>query len=221
MKRSHLPSCFASLVLAISLLAGNSASAQTKFYALGGMSNIYYHNTAHTGEPSLPAFYYGLEVDQYLGYHYAFTSGAFFLQGGYDNGASRWTNKFIQVPLGFKAASLGDIMGISAGINLNFLLSSQLREVADTLNNYYSADVTSACKKIQPEFFFGILFRLNRVTAQMKFAFALTNLYAPGVKQITDNIPKYYGSYYVYVLGKEEQKLTAWTSFITLSVRLF
>ena len=221
MKRSYLPSCIASLLLAAALLAPGTGWAQTKFYALGGMSDIYYHNNSHPGEPSLRKFYYGLEVDHYLDYHYAFTSGAFFLQGGYDNGTSRWTNKFIQVPLGFKAASLGDIMGVSAGINLNFLMSSQLRELADTLNNYYSADVTSACKKIQPEFFFGILFRLNRVTAQMKFAFAMTNLYAPGVKQITDNVPKYYGSYYVYVLGKEEQKLTAWTSFFTLSVRLF
>jgi hypothetical protein len=216
-------SLFFYLALTACVLTGATqhCSGQTKFYISGGQSDIYYHNRAHTDEPSLRKLYYGLEVDRYLDYHYALTSGVFFLQGGYDNGSSRWTNQFIQVPVGIKIAPLGEILGISAGINFNGLLSSHLRELADTLGNYYSANVTSAMKKIQPDFFFGLLIRLNRVTLQMKFSYALTNRFSTGVKTITDPIPKYYGSYYTYVLGKEEHRLTESTSFLTLSVRLF
>jgi hypothetical protein len=195
--------------------------SQTKFYATGGFSSIYYHNKANSGLPSIPSLYYGVEVDRYLDYHYALTSGAFFLQGGYDNSVSRWTNQYIQVPIAIKAASLGDIMGISAGINLNYLLHSQLRELADTLGHYYTANVTPAMKKIQPDLFFGIIIRLNRITVQTRFAFAITNRYSTGVKEITDNIPKYYGSYYAYVLGKDQQKLAATTTLFTLAYRIF
>ena len=203
------------------MLAASDAFGQTKFYVLGGMSDVYYHNTANSGLPTIRKFYYGLEVDRYLDYHYALTTGVFYLQGGYDNGASRWYNKFVQVPVGIKMASLGDQFGISAGLNFNYLLSSHLTELADTLNNYNSVDVTRAMKKIQPEFYFGLLFRLNRVTAQFKMAFALTNRYSTDVKTITDPVQTYYGSFYVYDLGKQEKKLTAWTTFLTLSVRLF
>jgi len=202
-------------------LGGYPGEAQTKFYFSGGQSDIYYHNPYHTDIPTIRKLFYGLEVDRYLDYHYAFTSGVFLLQGGYDNGTSRWTNQFIQVPLGIKVAPLGEILGISAGFNINYLRNSQLKELADTLGHYYSADVTSVMHKIQPDFFFGLLVRLNRVTLQMKFAFALTNRFSAGVKDITDRIPKYYGSYYAYVIGKEEQKLTATTTFVTLSVRVF
>jgi hypothetical protein len=209
--------CVLSALLGLSV----ACNAQTKFYLLGGMSSIYYHNDAHSSDPALGNFYYGLEVDKYLDYHYALTSGVFLLKGGYDNGISRWTNKFIQVPLGIKIAPIGDVVGISAGVNFNFLIDSQLREVADTLNHYYTVDVTSAMAKIQPDLYFGLLIRLNRVTLQMKFAFAITNRYSKEVKAITDAVPKYYKSYYASVLGKEDQSLTSSSTFITLSVRLF
>ncbi len=124
MKRSHLQ-LFVSFCLLMTWLVPHHGRAQTKFYALGGLSNIDYHNKAYPDEPALRNFYYGVEVDRYLDYHYALTSGAFFLQGGYDNGVSRWTNQFIQVPIGIKAASLGDVLGISTGINLNYLVNLQ------------------------------------------------------------------------------------------------
>ncbi len=223
MNTSQAGKCAAQfLVLAFNILAFHlPVFSQTKYYITAGMSDIYYHNDANSGMPSLRKFYYGVEVDKYLGYHFALTSGAFYLEGGYDNNISRLTNKFIQVPIGIKAASLGDQFGISLGININYLIESQLRELCDTLNNYMTTHVTSAMPKIQPDFFFGLLFRLNRVTLQMKFAFALTNRFSTGVKTITDQNPCYYGSYYAYVIGKEEQKLTAWTTFLTLSYRLF
>ncbi len=171
--------------------------------------------------PTLPKLYYGIEVDKYLTYNYAITTGAFYMEGGYDNNISRWFNKFIQVPVGIKMASLGDKIGIVAGININYLLNSKLTEVCDTLGNYHTDDVTKALKKIQPDFFWGLLFRLNRVTAQMKFSHALTNRFSTGVQKITDQNPCYYGSYYAYVIGEEQKKLKAWTTYFTLSVRLF
>jgi hypothetical protein len=197
-------------------------NAQTKFYGVIGLADLYYHNSANSGMPTISGnLYYGVEVDRYLDYHYAFTTGALYMKGGYDNGASRWTNSFIQVPLGIKMASLGDQIGIHAGINLNFLLNSELREQADPQHNYYTVDVTSAMQKIQPDFYFGLLFRLNRITMQFKYCFALTNRYSTGVKAITDTIPKYYASFYADELGKEEAKLTCWTTIFTLSYRVF
>ena len=96
------------------MLTFSGLFGQTKYYATVGYGSIYYHNKANGGMPTLSNVYYGLEVDHYLDYHYAFTTGAFFLQGGYDNKASRMVNKFIQVPVGIKMASLGDQLGISA-----------------------------------------------------------------------------------------------------------
>src|SRR5436189_6379923 len=98
------------IIITISILATacNDSHAQTKFYGTFGVGSLYYHNSANGGIPTTSAIYYGVEIDRYLDYHYAFTTGVLYLKGGYDNSASRWTNEFIQVPLGIKMASLGD-----------------------------------------------------------------------------------------------------------------
>jgi hypothetical protein len=211
------------LCLAVSILTFyfGAVNGQTKFYAVAGIGSLYYHNSANGGIPTTTATYYGVEIDKYLDYHYAFTTGVFYLQGGYDNSASRWTNTYIQVPLGIKMASLGDQFGIELGFDVNYLLHSELRERADPQNNYYTLDVTSAMKKIQPDFYFGLLFRLNRVTAQWKMSFSLTNRYSTDVKAMTDPLLTYYSSFYADDLGKEEPKLTCWTQLLKVSVRLF
>ena len=195
--------------------------AQTKTYLLIGQADINYHNKNNEGMPDIPRLYYGIEVDKYLNYNYALTTGAFYMEGGYDNGLSRLFNKFVQVPVGIKMASLGSNLGIVAGVNFNYLLNSRLTEICDTLANYHSQDVTKAMKKIQPDLFWGLLIRLNRVTVQIKFSHAITNRFSTDVQKITDQNPCYYGSYYAYVIGKEEKKMKAMTSYFTLSVRLF
>lgn len=207
--------------LLLTCFGGYRASAQTKTYFTIGRSDMFYHNKENSDIPSLPRWYYGVEVDKYLNYNYALSTGVYYIEGGYDNSISRWLNKFIQVPVGIKMAALGDKFGIVAGVNFNYLLKSQLTELCDTLGHYHTDVVTSALKRVQPDFAWGLLIRLNRVTAQMKFSHALTNRFSTKVKTITDQNPCYYGSYYAYIIGKEEQKLKVMTTYFTLSVRLF
>lgn len=219
--RIQKPFSFLFLGLLLTYFCGYETSAQVKTYFTVGRSDMFYHNKKNSDIPSLSRWYYGIEVDKYLNYNYALSTGAYYIEGGYDNGISRWFNKFIQVPVGIKMAALGDKFGIVAGLNFNYLLKSQLTELCDTLGNYHTDEVTSALKRVQPDFAWGLLFRINRVTAQMKFSHALTNRFSTKVQTITDQNPCYYGSYYAYIIGKEEQKLKVMTTYFTLSVRLF
>jgi hypothetical protein len=212
----------APVLLLLFVFSVTISTAQTKTYLTGGFTSYSYKTKDEAlTRGKIKAFFYGLEVDHYVSYHYAISTGAFYLHGGYDNGPSKWDNTFIQVPLGIKAASLGDVLGITVGVNLNYLLKSTLREVADTLGNYVSTDVTKACPKLQPDFFFGILIRRNRVTLLMKPSFSLTNRYSTKVKEITDRNNVYYGSWYAYVLARNDHKLKASGTQISLSIRLF
>jgi hypothetical protein len=204
------------------LLIHSPTVAQTKTYLTVGLINYLYKTKSEaltTGKIS--GLLYGIEVDQYINYHYAISTGAIFHHGGYDNGPSKWDNQFIQIPLGIKAASLGDILGISAGINFNYLLKSTLRETADTLGNTVTTDVTKAFKRIQPDFFFGIHIRLKRLTINMKPSFSLSNRYSTKVKDITDQNPVYYGSWYAYVLAPQDHKLKASGFMVSAAIRLF
>jgi hypothetical protein len=204
------------------LLANLTLVAQTKTYLTSGLVNYMYKTkTEALSKKKQNSIFIGIEVDRYLNYHYALTTGAIYFQGGYDNGPSQWQNHFIQVPLGIKAASLGDVIGITAGINFNYLVKSTLREVCDTLNNYVNTDVTKAFHKIQPDFFFGIIIRLKRISLGIKPSFSLTDRFSTEVKTITDKNACYYGSWYAYVLPKDSSKLKASAFQFSLSVRLF
>jgi hypothetical protein len=212
----------ASVLLFLLSFSTEMAYAQTKTYFTGGLTSYSYKTKgASLTRGDIKAFFYGLEVDHYISYHHAISTGVFYLHGGYDNGPSKWDNTFIQIPLGIKAASLGEVLGITVGINFNYLLKSTLREVADTVGNYVSTDVTRAFPKIQPDFFFGILIRRNRFTFMMKPSFSLTNRYSTKVKEITDQNNVYYGSWYAYALAKNDHKLKASGTQISLSIRLF
>ena len=215
--KKHLAASLLLLLLSYSFLA-----AQTKTYLTLGFTDYSYSTKQESlTRGDIKSFYFGVEVDKYMNYHYAITTGAVYLHGGYDNGPSEWDNRFIQVPLGLKAASMGDILGISGGINFNYLLKSTLREVADTLGNYVSTDVTKAFHKIQPDFFFAVIIRLKRMTIGMKPSFSLTNRYSTKVKDITDQNKVYYGSWYAYVLAKDDHKLKANAFYFSASFRLF
>jgi hypothetical protein len=203
------------------LLFGVRASAQTKTYLTCGLINYSYKTKSEIlSKKNANSFFFGVEVDRYISYHYAITSGAIYMHGGYDNGPSKWDNHFIQVPLGIKAASLGEVLGITMGVNFNYLVKSSLHEVCDTLNNYVTTDVTKAFHKIQPDFFFGIIVRLKRITIGIRPSLSLTNRFSSKVKDITDKNACYYESWYAYVLGKD-QKLKATAFQFSLSVRMF
>jgi hypothetical protein len=205
------------------LLAGNTIlTAQTKTYLTSGLINYMYKTKTETlSKKKQNSVFIGIEVDHYLNYHYALTTGAIYFKGGYDNGPSKWDNHFIQIPLGIKAASLGDVIGITAGVNFNYLVKSTLHEVCDTLNHYVTTDVTKAFHKIQPDFFFGIIIRLKRVSLGIKPSFSITDRYSTEVKAITDKNACYYGSWYAYALGKDSPKLKANAFQFSLSIRMF
>ena len=205
----------------LSLLFVDHASAQTKTYLTCGLINYSYKSKSEVlAKKKANSFFFGVEVDRYVSYHYAIATGAIYIRGGYDNGPSKWDNHFIQVPLGIKAASLGEVLGITTGVNFNYLVKSTLHEVCDTLNNYVTTDVTRAFHRIQPDFFFAIIIRLKRITIGIKPSLSLTNRYSTKVKDITDKNACYYGSWYAYVLGKD-QKLKATAFQFSLSVRMF
>ena len=209
-------------LLFLLLLSYSLVFSQTKTYVTFGLINYGYSTKGEAlTAGNIKTFLYGIEVDQYINYHYAISTGALFHHGGYDNGPSKWDNHFIQVPIGIKAASLGDILGISAGVNFNYLLKSTLNEIADTLGNRVTTNVTKAFHKIQPDFFFGINIRLKRITINIKPSFSLGNRYSTKVKDITDKNPVYYGSWYAYVLAKDDHKLKASGFMMSASLRLF
>lgn len=166
-------------------------------------------------------YFFGLGIDKYISYHYAISTGAVFLHGGYDNGISKWDNRFVRVPLYIKAASLGETIDLFMGLDFNVLLKSTLDEAADTLANRVTTDVTSAFARVQPDFTFGTAYRLKRITLGMKYSLSLTNRYSTRVKDITDRNPVYYGSWYAYSLSKEDHKLRSTVIQVYLSVRLF
>ncbi|HEV8511852.1 MAG TPA: hypothetical protein VGQ59_01160 [Cyclobacteriaceae bacterium] len=212
--------------------ASSLCSGQTKVYLTGGYFSYQYHNVNYYSQLTPPLFV-GLEVDKYIGYHYAITTGINYFRAGYDDYYItndtrinyQWKNNFLQIPLGIKLASKGDILGIMVGVNFNVLLNSSLHELADSLNNYtnyITTDVTSAFSRIQPDFFFGLQGRASRFTVSLRISTSLTNRYSTKVKDITDNTSAYYGSYYAYILGKEEDnKLKTFGAQLSLSIRLF
>ena len=215
------------------ILASCFCAGQTKVFLTGGYFSYQYHNVNYYS-PVTPPLFAGLEVDKYIGYHYAITTGINYFRAGYDDHYYtsndvrinyQWKNNFLQVPLGIKLASKGEVLGIMVGINFNVLLNSSLHELADSLNNYtnyITTDVTSAFPKIQPDFFFGLQYRASRFTVSFRITNSLTNRYSTKVKEITDNTSAYYGSYYVYVLGRQEDyKLKTFGAQLSLSIRLF
>lgn len=221
----------------IFLVAFTTASTvclgQTKVFLTGGYYSYQYHNNNYYSTVS-PSLFAGLEVDKYIGYHYAITTGINYFRAGYDdyyniaNGDRinyQWKNDFLQIPLGLKLASKGDVLGVVVGVNFNLLLNSSLRELGDSLNNYsdyVTTDVTSAFSRIQPDFFFGLQFRASRFTISWRISNSLTNRYSTKVKEITDNNGAYYGSYYAYILGKQEDnKLKTFGMQFSISIRLF
>lgn len=191
----------------------------------------YHHNTYY--DALRPPLFAGVEVDRYIGYHFAITSGVTYFRAGYAGSydyknasvSYKWQNDFLQIPLGLKMASKGDLLGIMVGVNFNVLLRSSVRELADSLNNfsdYIATNVTSAMPVIQPDFFFGLQVRTSRLTISMRMSTSLTNRYSTKVKSITDNNGAYYGSYYAYILGEAEgNKLKATGFMLSVSTRLF
>jgi len=215
------------------ILAPCVCSGQTKVYLTGGYFSYQYHNVNYYSQLTPPLFV-GLEVDKYIGYHYAITTGINYFRAGYDDHYYtatdarinyQWKNNFLQIPVGIKLASKGDVLGIMVGINFNVLLNSSLHELADSLNNYtnyITTDVTSAFARIQPDFFFGLQYRASRVTVSFRISTSLTNRYSTKVKDITDNNGAYYESYYAYLLGKDEDHtLKTFGAQLSLSIRLF
>lgn len=207
--------------LLLACFFAGSVSAQTKTYLTGGLSSFTYSTKSQPLTTLGNNFFVGVEVDKYISYHYAITTGASWVTGGYDNGVSKWTNRFVRVPLYIKAASLGETMGIFMGLDLNVLAKSTLNEVADTLNNRVTTDVTKAFPRVQPDFTFGLAWRLKRVTMGFKYSFALTNRYSVKVKDITDLNTAYYGSWYAYSKEMDAHKLKASVFQVYVALRMF
>jgi hypothetical protein len=201
--------------------ACNGLGAQTKMYLTGGVSSFTYSTKSEALNNRGNKYFIGAEIDKYISYHYAVTTGASWVNGGYDNGVSKWTNKFVRVPLYIKSAPLGETIGIFVGIDFNILLKSTLNEVADTLSNRVTTDVTSAFPRVQPDFTFGLAYRMKRMTFGMKYSFALTNRYSTKVGQLTDRNNVYYGSWYAYSKTMDDHKLKASVIQLYLSVRMF
>jgi len=215
---SKLPPGFS--ILFICIFAGNTLYAQTKTYLTAGVSSFNY-STKSEGLSNRNKYFVGVEIDKYISYHYAVTTGASLVNGGYDNGVSKWNNRFVRVPLYIKAASLGETMGIFVGLDFNVLMKSTLTEVADTVGNKVTTDVTKAFPRVQPDFTFGLAYRLKRVTLGMKYSLALTNRYSMKVKDITDKNNVYYGSWYAYSKTMDDHKLKASVIQVYLSLRIF
>lgn len=199
----------------------NNLDAQTKTYLTGGASSFTYKTKSEALSTKGNSYFVGIEIDKYINYNYAITTGASWVKGGYDNGVSQWTNRFVRVPVYIKAAAMGETVGIFMGLDFNVLVKSTLNEVADTLNHRVTTDVTSAFPRIQPDFTFGLLFRMKRVTAGFKASFALTNRYSMKVKELTDRNNVYYGSWYAYSSTMDDHKLKATVIQIYLGVRVF
>lgn len=195
--------------------------AQVKTYLTAGASSYTYSTKSEALTTNGNSYFAGVTVDKYVSYHYAISGGATFLRGGYDNGISKWDNRFIRVPLYLKAAPLGETLDLFAGLDFNILMKSTLKELADTLSNYVTTDVTSAFQRVQPDFTFGIAYRLKRITLGMKYSLSLTNRYSTKVKGITDRNQVYYASWYAYSLAKDEHKLKSTVIQVYLSARLF
>lgn len=210
-----------SLLLVCVFFACNSLIAQTKTYLTAGVSSYNYSTKSEALSSQGNKYFVGVEIDKYISYHYAVTTGVSLVNGGYDNGVSKWTNRFVRVPIYIKAASLGETLGIFVGLDLNVLVKSTLSEVADTLNNRVTTNVTAAFPRIQPDFTFGLGYRLKRVTIGMKYSLALTNRYSTKVKDLTDRNNVYYGSWYAYSKTMDEHKLKASVIQFYLSLRIF
>ena len=60
--------------LLLASLCGYETSAQVKTYFTIGRSDMLYSNSTLQ---SLPRWYYGVEVDKYLNYNYALSTGAY------------------------------------------------------------------------------------------------------------------------------------------------
>jgi len=208
-------------LLIICVFACNRLDAQVKTYLTGGVSSFNYSTKSEALSNRGNKYFLGVEIDKYISYHYAVTTGASWVKGGYDNGVSKWNNQFVRVPFYIKAASLGETLGIFMGLDFNILVKSTLNEVADTLGHRVTNDVTSAFPRVQPDFTFGLAGRLKRVTIGMKYSFALTNRYSMKVKDITDRNNVYYGSWYAYSKTMDDHRLKASVIQLYLAVRMF
>src|ERR1041385_6226326 len=195
-------------ILLVCVFGCSALHAQIKTYLTAGVSSYNYRTTSEVLS-NRNKYFVGVEIDKYISYHYAITTGASLVNGGYDNGVSKWNNRFVRVPLYIKSASLGETVGLFVGLDFNILVKSTLDEEADTLNNRVTTDVTTAFPRIQPDFTFGLAYRLKRVTLGMKYSFALTNRYSLKVKDLTDKNNVYYGSWYAYSETMVEHKLKA------------
>src|SRR5690348_2885687 len=117
-------------LLLVGFFAFGSLRAQIKTYLTGGVSSFTYSTRSEALSNRGNKYFLGFEVDKYISYHYAITTGASWVNGGYDNGVSKWTNHFVRVPLYIKAASLGETVGIFVGLDFNILVKSTLDELA-------------------------------------------------------------------------------------------
>jgi hypothetical protein len=207
-------------LLFVAVFACSCIHAQTKTYLTVGVSSYSYSTKSEALNNPRNKYFVGLEVDKYISYHYAITTGASLVNGGYDNGVSKWNNRFVRVPLYIKSASLGETIGLFVGLDFNILVKSTLNEAADTLGNRVTTNVTAAFPRVQPDFTFGLAYRLKRITVGMKYSLALTNRYSMKVKDLTDQNNVYYGSWYAYSKTMDDHRLKASVIQVYLSVRI-
>ena len=124
----------------------NNVDAQTKTYLTGGVSAFTYKTKSEALSTKGNNYFVGVEIDKYINYNYAITTGASWVKGGYDNGVSQWTNRFVRVPVYLKAAAMGETVGIFMGLDFNVLVKSTLNEVADTLNHRVTSKSPAAIR---------------------------------------------------------------------------